>query len=85
MILKRTVMFLKEDWKVTNSLNISITKRSFEKINQQKYDLILLDVLMPEVNGLEVLIKSEQYSADKLRGIIVSSFDDVESISKCIQ
>lgn len=61
-------------------------KEALEKINQQKYDLILLDVLMPEVNGLEVLIKvREQYSADKLPIIMVSSFDDVESISKCIQ
>ena len=61
-------------------------KEALDKINQQKYDLILLDVLMPEVNGLEVLIKvREQYSADKLPIIMVSSFDDVESISKCIQ
>ena len=61
-------------------------KEALEKINQHKYDLILLDVLMPEVNGLEVLIKvREQYSADKLPIIMVSSFDDVESISKCIQ
>ena len=61
-------------------------KEALEKINQQKYDLMLLDVLMPEVNGLEVLIKArEQYSADKLPIIMVSSFDDVESISKCIQ
>ena len=61
-------------------------KEALDKINKHKYDLILLDVLMPEVNGLEVLIKvREQYSADKLPIIMVSSFDDVESISKCIQ
>ena len=61
-------------------------KDALEQISNNKYDLVLLDVLMPEVNGLEVLIKiREQYSADKLPVIMVSSFDDVESISKCIQ
>lgn len=61
-------------------------KDALEKIAKEKFDLVLLDVLMPEVNGLEVLIKiREEYSADKLPVIMVSSFDDVESISKCIQ
>ena len=61
-------------------------KDALEQISNNKYDLVLLDVLMPEFNGLEVLIKiREQYSADKLPVIMVSSFDDVESISKCIQ
>tara|TARA_B100000242_G_scaffold204014_1_gene147944 strand:- start:6034 stop:7473 length:1440 start_codon:yes stop_codon:yes gene_type:complete len=61
-------------------------KDALEKIDKEKFDLVLLDVLMPEVNGLEVLIKiREEYSADKLPVIMVSSFDDVESISKCIQ
>ena len=61
-------------------------KDALEKIAKEKFDLVLLDVLMPEVNGLEVLIKiREEYSADKLPVIMVSSFDDVESISKCMQ
>ena len=61
-------------------------KDALEKIAKEKFDLVLLDVLMPEVNGLEVLIKiREEYSADKLPVIMVSSFDDVDSISKCIQ
>tara|TARA_B100001057_G_scaffold271190_2_gene271395 strand:+ start:4237 stop:5676 length:1440 start_codon:yes stop_codon:yes gene_type:complete len=68
-------------------VDVSMTgKDALEQISNNKYDLVLLDVLMPEVNGLEVLIKiREQYSADKLPVIMVSSFDDVESISKCIQ
>ena len=72
-----------------NNFNVEVSmsgKDALEKISKSQFDLILLDVLMPEVNGLEVLIKiREQYSADKLPVIMVSSFDDVESISKCIQ
>ena len=72
-----------------NKFNVEVSmsgKDALEKISESQFDLILLDVLMPEVNGLEVLIKiREQYTADKLPVIMVSSFDDVESISKCIQ
>ena len=72
-----------------NNFNVEVSmsgKDALAKISKSQFDLILLDVLMPEVNGLEVLIKiREQYSADKLPVIMVSSFDDVESISKCIQ
>ena len=72
-----------------NNFNVEVSmsgKDALEKISESQFDLILLDVLMPEVNGLEVLIKiREQYTADKLPVIMVSSFDDVESISKCIQ
>lgn len=72
-----------------NNFNVEVSmsgKDALAKISESQFDLILLDVLMPEVNGLEVLIKiREQYSADKLPVIMVSSFDDVESISKCIQ
>jgi diguanylate cyclase (GGDEF)-like protein len=61
-------------------------REALDKVSNEKFDLILLDVLMPEVNGLEVLMKvREEFSADKLPIIMVSSFDDVESISKCIQ
>ena len=40
---------------------------------------------MPEINGLEVLMETrKKYDLDKLPVIMVSSFDDVESISKCL-
>ena len=61
-------------------------KEALSLINKNSYDLVLLDVLMPGVNGLEVLINARKnYDVDKLPIIMVSSFDDVESISKCLQ
>ena len=57
-------------------------KEALSLINKNSYDLVLLDVLMPGVNGLEVLINARKnYDVDKLPIIMVSSFDDVESIS----
>jgi diguanylate cyclase (GGDEF)-like protein len=61
-------------------------KQALEDVGNKNYDLVLLDVLMPEINGLEVLIRiREKFDLDKLPVIMVSSFDDVESISKCLQ
>ena len=60
-------------------------KEALKLISQVDYDLILLDVLMPEINGLEVLMETrKKYDLDKLPVEMVSSFDDVESISKCL-
>tara|TARA_B100000953_G_scaffold288958_1_gene272517 strand:- start:148 stop:1602 length:1455 start_codon:yes stop_codon:yes gene_type:complete len=48
--------------------------------------LILLDVILPDINGLELLKTFRQkYSSDDLPVIMVSAFNDVDSIAKCIQ
>ena len=61
-------------------------KEALAAVDKKNYDLVLLDVLMPEINGLEVLIRArKKFDLDKLPIIMVSSFDDVESISKCLQ
>ncbi|MBL6702122.1 MAG: diguanylate cyclase [SAR86 cluster bacterium] len=49
-------------------------------------DLILLDVILPDINGLELLKNfRKEHNSDSLPVIMVSAFNDVDSISKCIQ
>ena len=49
-------------------------------------DLILLDVLLPDINGLELLKTfRKEHNSESLPVIMVSAFNDVDSISKCIQ
>jgi len=49
-------------------------------------DLILLDVILPDINGLELLKTfRKEHSSESLPVIMVSAFNDVDSISKCIQ
>ena len=49
-------------------------------------DLILLDVILPDINGLELLKTfRKEHNAESLPVIMVSAFNDVDSISKCIQ
>lgn len=55
-------------------------------LREQPFDLMLLDVMMPEMNGYEVL---EQVKADvglrHIPVIMISALDDVESVIRCIE
>jgi CheY-like chemotaxis protein len=60
--------------------------RALELLRSQSFDLVLLDLMMPDVDGFEVL---RQMQADeKLRGIpviVVSGADETDSIARCIE
>ena len=61
-------------------------RQALELLRARPFDLVLLDIIMPELNGLQVL---EQVKADpRLRHlpvIMISSLDEVDSIVRCIQ
>lgn len=60
--------------------------QALQLLRSQAFDLVLLDLMMPDVDGLEVL---RQVQADeKLRGIpviVVSGADETESVERCIE
>jgi DNA-binding response OmpR family regulator len=55
-------------------------------LRQQRYDLVLLDIMMPELSGNEVL---QQMKHDpQLRNIpviVISAFDDMACVVECIE
>ena len=59
---------------------------ALEEVFKKTPDLILLDVILPDINGLELLKTfRKEHNAESLPVIMVSAFNDVDSISKCIQ
>jgi len=68
-----------------NCLTANGGMKALEIMKEQSVDLVLLDVLMPDMNGLEVLneLRNEESWKD-LPVIMVSGFDDVRSVAKCI-
>ena len=59
---------------------------ALQALAKEAFDLILLDILMPKMGGVEVL---ERLQADTTRNappvIVISAVEDSESIQKCRQ
>jgi adenylate cyclase len=59
---------------------------ALEAIKSNPYDLILLDVMMPEMNGYQVLehLKSDHGLRD-IPVIVLSALDEIGSVVRCIE
>lgn len=61
-------------------------QQALDKIAETDYALVLLDVMMPRMNGYDVLeaIKTEM-KLQNLPVIMISAVDDLDSVVKCIE
>jgi putative two-component system response regulator len=61
-------------------------QKAIDIISQKPFDLVLLDIMMPEVNGYQVL---EYMKSDvRLRHIpviMISALDELESVVRCVE
>jgi len=68
---------------VTKAVNGRI---ALQKLKEEEFDLVLLDILMPELDGFQTLefIKADQ-RIRHLPVIMLTALDDVESIVRCLE
>jgi sigma-B regulation protein RsbU (phosphoserine phosphatase) len=70
----------------TNLTTANDGRQALELLRSRDFDLVLLDIMMPEMNGHEVL---EHLKADgKLRDlpvIMISALSEIESVVRCIE
>lgn len=61
-------------------------QRALERIRAERYDLILLDIMMPKLNGYQVLeaMKTEGFLRH-MPVIVISAVDELDSIVRCIE
>ncbi|MGD9925225.1 MAG: adenylate/guanylate cyclase domain-containing protein, partial [Pseudorhodoplanes sp.] len=61
-------------------------KEGLALVGERAFDLILLDVMMPEMSGYEVLskLKHDQHTAE-IPVIMISALDEIDSIVRCIE
>lgn len=59
---------------------------ALEAIKTQKFDLVLLDIMMPVMSGYEVLetLKGDE-ATRHIPVIMISAVDDLDSVVKCIE
>lgn len=60
-------------------------KQAIEMIQTGTYDLILLDIIMPEIDGYEVLQWIRSGSWRYIPTIMISALDEIDSVIKCIE
>ncbi len=61
-------------------------RQALEMISAQPFDVVLLDLLMPEMDGYQVLEQMKANSAWRnIPVIVVSSLDEMDSILRCIE
>ena len=70
----------------TNIATAGDGRQALELLRARPFDLLLLDVMMPELNGYQVL--EELKADDRLRAvpvIMVSAVDELDSVIRCIE
>src|SRR5215468_29988 len=61
-------------------------RQALDLLNSRPFDLVLLDIMMPNVNGYEVLEKMK--ADERLRHIpvvMISAVDEIDSVVRCIE
>ena len=77
-ILKETLQLIGQDVKLAFS-----GKQAFEMIEEETFDLILLDIMMPDISGFDIIkqLKANPKTAD-LPVIFISALDKTSDIVK---
>ena len=61
-------------------------RRALELVRSERFDLVLLDILMPEVDGYTVLTEMKgDPDLRRLPVIVVSALDEIDSVVRCIE
>jgi two-component system cell cycle response regulator len=61
-------------------------RQALAMLAEQPFDVVLLDLVMPELDGFEVLARMKADSQlRELPVIIISALDDMESVLRCIE
>jgi adenylate cyclase len=61
-------------------------RKALQMIREKTYDLILLDILMPEMNGYQVLaeLKADK-ELSRIPIIMISALDEIDGVVRCIE
>ena len=63
----------------------STGEEALKKLKSRKFELVILDIMLPGMNGFEVLERIQESDEIDAPVIVLSSLDDVESMVTCLR
>jgi len=61
-------------------------KQALDILRQERFDLMLLDLMMPDMDGFEVLLRlKEDPSHSNMPVVMITADNDAESVKRCIK
>ena len=76
-----TICLMLKSWLIKNNYDVdtaSSVSEAIKKVKDDAYDLILSDIVMPEVDGFSLLSWIQKYDSD-IQVMMMTSFADIES------
>nr|WP_254447404.1 adenylate/guanylate cyclase domain-containing protein [Ruegeria sp. HKCCA5426] len=59
---------------------------ALKMMSQHPFDLVLLDLMMPDINGYDVLTRLKEHDDWRdIPVIMISALDEIESVARCIE
>jgi class 3 adenylate cyclase len=84
--LRRTIVLKLELFGYANVATAANGEEALELIQAREFDLLILDIEMPRVNGFDVLRALKDDPANRHLPVIVSSgLDDLDAVVRCIE
>ncbi|MCJ7497416.1 MAG: sigma-54 dependent transcriptional regulator [candidate division Zixibacteria bacterium] len=75
------IMLQKEGYEVTSTVS---SKEALEEIKNKNYDLVIADLMMPEMNGLELLSRAKSISPD-INFIVMTAYASVDTAIEALK
>ncbi|HEX4097910.1 MAG TPA: fused response regulator/phosphatase [Caulobacteraceae bacterium] len=70
-------------WDVVQAAN---GREALERLGERNFDLVLLDIMMPEMNGYEVLdVLSADGRTHDLPVLVISALSEIDAVARCLE
>ena len=92
---KKTIIIIDDDKFILNVFSRILQKQGYnvdvvetgqetlEKINEKKYDLALIDVNLPDINGIDLVSKLNSINPDLIK-IVITGFPSIEDATSAM-